>query len=78
MPFQSFWSSLLREKAMLSEGRQRGLIGELLILEKVLSFTENSLNAVTAWTGPLSLPQDFQFKSSIGIEVKTRAGLKTQ
>ena len=31
---------------------------------------------MTAWTGPLSLPQDFQFKSSIGIEVKTRAGLK--
>lgn len=55
---------------LLEPNQVKGLIAELLMLEKVLIDGERSmLEAVTAWVGPTGADQDFQF-SDEAIEVK--------
>ena len=54
----------------MSEERQRGLIGELAVLQKVASLRSWS-DAVACWTGPDADDRDFRLGSVI-IEVKAR------
>lgn len=56
--------------AGLTEPQQRGLLGELLVLERVLLPRMDGLAAVSAWTGPDASHQDF-ISSGLAIEVKT-------
>lgn len=67
------WHSLmLRARSSAMDAREiRGLIGELLMLEKLMVSigTEAALNA---WVAPEKHPQDFALDSRI-VEVKTRA-----
>jgi hypothetical protein len=54
----------------LSEERQRGMVGELLILETLLLPRMDALAAVTAWVGPDPAHQDF-IQGGAAVEVKT-------
>ena len=56
--------------AGLAEPQQRGLLGELLVLERLLLPRIDRLAAVTAWTGPDASHQDF-VRGGLAIEVKT-------
>jgi hypothetical protein len=65
------WRNLLQAEAIgLSRTQLRGLIGELLILERELLPTLGPDQAVSAWTGPLGTSQDFRLPSGISLEVK--------
>jgi hypothetical protein len=61
---------LLADSAGLDRSALRGLIGELLVLETRLLPLVGPDEAVSAWTGPLGLAQDFRMPSGQGIEVK--------
>lgn len=67
------WHHLLRggNDDRLSPENQKGLIGELLILEKHLSPQIGSVSSVNAWQGPLGAPKDFELGHTF-LEVKTR------
>ena len=54
----------------LSEEAQRGLFGELLILENFCLAKLRTLGAVTSWAGPDAAHQDFKIGDA-AIEVKT-------
>ena len=54
----------------LSEERQRGMMGELLILESLLIPRLDAVAAVSAWVGPDPAYQDF-IHGGTAIEVKT-------
>ena len=66
------WHRLLRVgvDGRLSQDEQKGLIGELCVLEHQLVPTIGPADAVRAWSGPLGAPKDFQV-GRIGIEAKT-------
>jgi hypothetical protein len=66
------WQGLFERVAVegLSEERQRGMIGELLILETLLMPRLDPLAAVLAWAGPDSAHQDF-IHGTTAVEVKT-------
>lgn len=70
------WHHLLRGGSgrLLSEEEQRGLVGELLVLEALATNRIPSASALTAWRGPLNGPIDYDFGQS-AIEVKTVRGL---
>ena len=61
---------LLADSAGVNRSALRGLIGELLILENRLFHLLGLDGAVSAWTGPLGMPQDFRLPSGQRIEVK--------
>lgn len=68
------WHKLLqsgRDKRLTDE-EQRGLIGELLMLEEYLLPVLGAMDAVRCWTGPLDAPHDFQV-SRISVEAKARS-----
>lgn len=67
------WHRLLRgaRSGKLSEEEQKGLIGELLLMQKHLFPSIGFESAVKSWTGPLNAPKDFEI-GSICIEVKSR------
>lgn len=69
------WHRLLagRGREFLSPQEQKGLIGELLVLERHLLPRVGASTAVTAWRGPLGSPKDFEI-SRLAIEVKARRG----
>lgn len=69
------WHHLLRggPGGLLEEEQQRGLIGELLFLRERLLPNVSPIDAVTAWTGPLGSPKDFEVEQ-FGVEVKARRG----
>ncbi|HRW54512.1 MAG TPA: PD-(D/E)XK motif protein [Phycisphaerae bacterium] len=69
------WHHLLRggRDHRLSPEEQKGLIGELVVLERHLIGVLNAADAVSAWVGPLGAPKDFQ-TGRVCIEVKTRRG----
>ena len=69
------WHHLLRGGGgtLLSPEEQKGLIGELLVLERVLLPHMEASAAVTAWRGPLGSPKDFEI-GRVAIEVKARRG----
>jgi hypothetical protein len=66
------WQKLLGRdySEILNQQEIRGLIGELLFLEKIACVAKGQEYAVQAWEGPLDAPQDFRFPDRF-IEVKT-------
>lgn len=54
----------------LSEEKQRGLLGELLVLESLFLPRMGEVEAVEAWAGPDPAHQDF-IRGGLAIEVKT-------
>ena len=66
------WHRLLRggSDGRLSQEEQKGLVGELCVLERPLIPVIGPVEAVQAWTGPIGAPKDFQ-AGWIGIEAKT-------
>ena len=68
------WHSLLRSGGSnrLSEAEQQGLIGELLMLRRLIDAC-GALEALSFWRGPLDEPKDFRIGVS-AIEVKTLRG----
>ena len=72
------WHFLLRsgKNSFLSPEQQKGLIGELLLLEEHLFPSLPILDAVEAWQGPLEASKDFAI-GRLCIEAKTRRGTAT-
>ncbi len=68
------WHRLLRSarEDRLGDEEQKGLVGELMVLEKHLFPILGVLNAVKCWVGPLNAPQDFEI-SRVRIEAKARS-----
>lgn len=62
------WKELLRPKIILSEDQQLGLMGELLVLQRI--FHKFWKDAIDSWTGPLREPHDFRLGQK-EFEVKT-------
>lgn len=63
------WTSLMRKSMALGPETERGLFGELCILQQaIIRYGER--NAVAAWVGPEDAPQDFLFEDG-AAEVKT-------
>lgn len=69
------WHYLLRGggDGRLTAAEQKGLIGELLTLERLLLPGLSAGDAVAAWGGPLGAPKDFEV-GRIAIEAKARRG----
>ena len=69
------WHHLLRggQSSLLSPEQQKGLLGELFVLERLLLPRMDASSAVTAWRGPLGAPKDFEI-ARVAIEAKTRRG----
>jgi hypothetical protein len=69
------WHHLLRGGGdhRLSPEEQKGLIGELLVIERHLLPHIGCADAVSAWGGPLGAPKDFAIGRGC-IEVKARRG----
>lgn len=69
----SLWNSLLERATVLSEERQAGLFGELMLLERLLR--AKVPNAVSTWVGPDRQAHDFRL-GEVEFEVKTTSGAK--
>ena len=69
------WHHLLRSGTndRLTQEEQKGLIGELLFLERWLLPNLLPADAVACWAGPLGSPKDFEV-GRVGVEVKSRRG----
>ena len=67
------WHRLLQgsRDSRLGDEEQKGLIGELVVLERRLFPVLRALDAVRSWTGPLDTPRDFEI-SRIHVEAKAR------
>lgn len=72
------WHHLLRGglDQKLSKEEQKGLIGELIVIRKLLLPNLSPLDAIAAWTGPLGAPKDFEI-GRVCIEAKARRGAAT-
>ena len=68
------WHRLLQgsRDSRLGDEEQKGLIGELLVLERHLLPVLGALDAVRCWTGPLGTHQDFEV-SRVHVEAKARS-----
>lgn len=68
------WHRLLRsgQDGRLSEEEQKGLIGELRVIEGCLLEVIDARDAVECWTGPLGAPKDFEL-GLVAIEAKARS-----
>ena len=68
------WHRLLRgaRDGRLGDEEQKGLIGELVVLERCLLPVLGALDAVRCWTGPLGTPRDFEV-SGVQVEAKARS-----
>lgn len=68
----SYWKRLFGKftGGLLTPQQQRGLYGELLILEFLLKQIDNQVSVLKAWQAPAGTNQDFYF-NTIAIEVKT-------
>ena len=69
------WHRLLMggRDGRLSDDEQKGLIGELRLLNTHLFSTVGVASAVRCWIGPLGAPKDFEI-GRICVEVKARRG----
>jgi hypothetical protein len=69
------WHHLLRggSDGRLTPEEQKGLIGELLFLERYLLEEIQTVDAVSSWRGPLDSPKDFEV-GRVCIEAKARRG----
>ena len=67
------WHRLLQggRDSRLGEEEQKGLIGELFVLERHLLPVLGATDAVRCWTGPLDSPHDFEI-SRVHVEAKAR------
>jgi hypothetical protein len=67
------WHHLLRggSDGRLSAEEQKGLIGELLVLQEILLPALEPLDALNTWRGPLDAPKDFEI-GRYCIEAKAR------
>lgn len=72
------WHHLLRggSSGLLSEEEQKGLIGELDIIDRFLLDNLSPADAVECWKGPLGAPKDFEI-GRVCIEAKARRGAAT-
>lgn len=72
------WHHLLRGgfDQKLSSEEQKGLIGELVVLNSLLLPNLMAKDAIAAWTGPLGAPKDFEI-GRLCIEAKARRGAAT-
>lgn len=68
------WHRLLRGggDGRLSQEEQKGLIGELCVLERHLLPVVGPAEAVQAWVGPMDAPKDFHV-GQVAVEAKTRS-----
>ena len=68
------WHRLLQgsRDSRLGDEEQKGLIGELLVLERHLLPVLGAVDAVRCWTGPLGTHQDFEI-SRVRVEAKARS-----
>lgn len=65
------WRNLMQAHSVgLSRSQLRGLIGELLVLERELLPVLSLDQSVSAWTGPLRTSQDFRLPDGLKLEVK--------
>lgn len=64
----SLWETLLREAVVLSDERQMGLFGELLLLERLIIARVES--PIAAWVGPAHETHDFRW-GDCEFEVKS-------
>ncbi len=69
------WQYLLRPKRQMTLEAQKGLIAELLFLERVPLRLFDKERAIRTWTGPLHSPRDFSFGTTY-VEVKSNRGSK--
>lgn len=69
------WHHLLRggSDGRMSVEEQKGLIGELIVLERYLLTRLSAFDAVNAWHGPQGAPKDFQI-GQLCIEAKAKRG----
>ena len=69
------WHHLLRGagSGILADEAQKGLIGELEVLRRLLLPTLGGFAAVQSWLGPMDAPKDFEV-GRLAIEVKARRG----
>ena len=67
------WHRLLQDgrENRLGDAEQKGLVGELVVLERHLLPVLGALDAVRCWTGPLGTPQDFEI-SRVHVEAKAQ------
>tara|TARA_R100000365_G_C2748176_1_gene79083 strand:- start:2416 stop:3429 length:1014 start_codon:yes stop_codon:yes gene_type:complete len=72
------WHRLLRggRDERLSDEEQKGLIGELRVMQQHLFPSIGIEAAIRSWTGPLDAPKDFEV-GRVCIEVKARRGAAT-
>lgn len=72
------WHRLLRggQDGRLTNDEQKGLIGELGVLQNVLMPNIGVRTSVNSWTGPLGAPKDFEI-GRVCIESKARRGAAT-
>ena len=73
------WHRLLRSgrDGRLSDDEQKGLIGELRVIERYLLGVIGAREAVEGWAGPLGSPKDFQF-GLVGVEAKARSPQRSE
>lgn len=69
------WHHLLRggTSQKLSVEEQKGMIGELAVLEDMLLPALSPFDAVASWRGPLGAPKDFEI-GRVCVEAKARRG----
>lgn len=68
------WSAFLKpSRVRLSHEEQKGLIGELLFLQRFAFEAYSQAEALTHWTGPDAGRRDFEFGQTF-VEVKTKRG----
>jgi hypothetical protein len=69
------WHRLLAggRDGRLSDEEQKGLLGELAVLSRILIPAIGAAHAVRCWRGPLGAPKDFEV-GRICIEAKARRG----
>ena len=72
------WHHLLRGGAdgRLSSEEQKGLAGELLLIERHLLQCLSAREIIASWRGPLDAPKDFEI-GRLCVEVKARRGAAT-
>ena len=73
------WHRLLRSgrDGRLSDDEQKGLIGELRVIERCVLRITGASDAVEGWGGPLGSPKDFQY-GLVGIEAKARSPQRSE
>ena len=67
------WHRLLQggRDSRLGDDEQKGLLGELVVLERYFLPVLGATDAVRSWTGPLDSPHDFEI-SNVHVEAKAR------